>query len=63
MASGIEEISYIINPKSFDEYKLYINGRYITIPVVGAINPEGEVRLCQVLQSIIDKEKDIPYGG
>ena len=53
---GIQNISYEKQENSYDQYTVIINGKTIHIPVVGNINPDQEIRLCQILQSLIDKE-------
>lgn len=56
VVNGIEEIFYEKNANSYDQYVLVINGKRINIPVVGNMNPDQEIRLCQILQDVITKE-------
>lgn len=56
MIKGIEQIYYSINETSYDQYNIRIGGKWIKIPVVGNINSVNEVRLCKILQDLIDKE-------
>lgn len=59
---GLTKIKYVSgvddsgNRRTYDKYEVVINDNTINIPVVGSINPENEVRLCMILQDLIDKE-------
>jgi hypothetical protein len=56
MSKGIERIYYSTNGEGYDQYNIRIGDKWLRLPVVGSINATNEVRLCKILQDLIDSE-------
>lgn len=56
MKTGLTQIKFEVREDSYDRYMVVVDGKCFYIPVVGHINADNEVRVCQMLQSLIDGE-------
>lgn len=56
MKTGITQIEFEVREDSYDRYMVVVNGERFYIAVVGQVSTDDEVRLCQMLQSLIDGE-------
>lgn len=56
MKTGITQIEFEVREDSYDRYMVVVNGERFYIAVVGQVSTDDEVRLCQMLQRLIDGE-------